>query len=327
VVLLVVLTTNTSSSKVRSRVALIVGVVLVLVAGTVWWVASANGSSEAPAESALGDQTRVSAVHLVTADLEPMRAYYVDALGLGVLDETNTSISLGHEGTEILTVTEDPEGAKDSPDQAGLYHSAFLYEDEASLASALVRVAGAAPTSFQGSSDHTVSMAFYFGDPDGNGIEMYVDRPVEEWEWKDGKVTMGSAPLDPNEFIDEYLQAEAQADPGMGHVHLRVGDLEQARAFYADALGFAVTAEADGALFFGAGGYHHHVGTNVWTSQGAGARSSELGLGSLTIQLESAEERTAVEARLDAAGVNHQRVGEHNVANDPWGNTITLTAP
>jgi catechol 2,3-dioxygenase len=322
-----VLTTNRSSSKIRSRAVPIVGIALVLTGGTAWWVASVNGASEAPAESALSDQTRLGAVHLVTADLDPMRVYYVDALGLGVLDETDTSLSLGYEGTEILTVTEDPQGAKDSPDQAGLYHSAFLYEDEASLASALVRVAGAAPASFQGSSDHTVSMAFYLGDPDGNGIEMYVDRPAEEWEWKDGNVTMGSAVLDPNAFIDDYLQAEAPTGPGIGHVHLRVGDLEQARAFYADALGFAVTAKADGALFFAAGGYHHHIGTNVWTSQGANARSNELGLGSLTVQLESTEERTAVEARLDAAGISHQRVGENTVTNDPWGNTVILTAP
>lgn len=269
----------------------------------------------------------MGSVHLVTADLDPMRAYYVDALGLGILEETDTTVSLGHGGTELLTVTEDPEGTKDSPDQAGLYHSAFLYDDEASLAAAVARVAGAAPTSFQGSSDHTVSLAFYFGDPDGNGIEMYVDRPAEEWEWRDGKVTMGSGPLDPNAFISEHLQANEPGDPGIGHVHLRVGDLEQARAFYADALGFAVTAEDDGALFFAAGGYHHHVGTNVWTSRGAGVRSNELGLGSLTIQLGSAEERAAVEARLDAAGIDHERVGDDTVTTDPWGNAITLAAP
>lgn len=319
-------TTNWSSSTLRLRVALIIGVALVLAAGTAWWIGSTSRAS-APAESALGGQSRPSAVHLVTADLDPMRSYYVDVLGLGVLDETNNKISLGHDRAEILTITENREGVADSPNQAGLYHSAFLYDDETSLASVLLRVAEAAPTSFQGSSDHTVSRAFYFGDPDGNGIELYVDRPEEEWEWQDGKVTMGSAPLDPNAFITEYLQAEAPSMPRIGHVHLRVGDLEQARAFYAEALGFAVTSEGNGAMFFAAGGYHHHVGTNVWSSQGAGVRSNDLGLGSLTIQLESAKELNDVEARTDAADVVHQRVGEDTVTRDPWGNTITLTAP
>lgn len=174
-----------------------------------WWASSGNGTSGAPAESALGDQSQPSAVHLVTAELDPMRAYYVDVLGFGVLDQTDARVSLGHEGTEILTLTEDPECATDSPDQAGLYHSAFLYEDEASLASALLRAAESAPNNFQGSSE------------------------------------------------------EATSSPSIGHVHLRVGDLKQAQAFYADALGFTVTAEANGALFFAAGGYHHLDGPLV----------------------------------------------------------------
>lgn len=269
----------------------------------------------------------MGAVHLVTADLDSMRSYYVDALGLGVLNESDTTLSLGAGGNEVLTVTEDAEGAKDSPDQAGLYHSAFLYESEASLASALAKVAAAAPTSYQGAADHTVSLAFYLGDPDGNGIELYVDRPAGDWEWKDGKVTMGSKPLDPNAFINKHLGPGAKDTPVMGHVHLRVGDLEQARAFYADTLGFAVTAEAQGALFFAAGGYHHHIGANTWTSAGAGTRSSKLGLGSFTVQLGSANELAALEARLAAAGTQYRMTGHAVVVQDPWGNTVTLTAP
>ncbi|MDR7080839.1 catechol 2,3-dioxygenase [Arthrobacter ginsengisoli] len=319
--------TSKPQPKSRRRALAITGTVLALAGGGSWWAVSANGSADAPAASVLGAQTRMGAVHLITADLDPMRAYYVDVLGLGVLDENDTALSLGRGGDEVLTITEDPDGTKDSPGQAGLYHSAFLYENESSLASAMAKVAGAAPNSFQGSADHAVSLAFYLGDPDGNGIELYVDRPADGWKWKDGKVTMGSAPLDPNAFISKHLGAGTAGDPGLGHVHLRVGDLEQARAFYADTLGFAVTAEANGALFFAAGGYHHHIATNTWSSQGAGTRSNDLGLGSFTVQLGSTDERTSVEARLNAAGIDHRNVDGNLVTKDPWGNTVTLTAP
>jgi catechol 2,3-dioxygenase len=319
--------TNRAQPKSRRRIITITGAALALAAGGIWWAVSANGSVNAPAVSALGDQTRMGAVHLVTADLDPMRAYYVEVLGLGVLDETDTELSLGRGADEVLTITEVPDGAKDSPDQAGLYHSAFLYENEASLASAMVKVASAAPNSYQGSADHAVSLAVYLGDPDGNGVELYVDRPADKWEWKNGKVTMGSAPLDPNAFISKHVGAGAAGVPALGHVHVRVGDLGQARAFYADTLGFAVTAEADGALFFAAGGYHHHIGANTWTSQGAGRRSNELGLGSFTVRLGSADELAAVEARLDAASVEHRKVEGNILTADPWGNTVTLTAP
>lgn len=231
----------------------------------------------------------------------------------------------GHQHPEeVLTIAEDPDGARDSPGQAGLYHSAFLYEDRASLAAVLAKVAHAAPGSFQGSADHAVSLAFYLGDPDGNGIEVYIDRPAREWTWKDGKVTMGSAPLDPNAFIREHLGAGTASDPKVGHVHLRVGDLDRARAFYSDTLGFAVTAETNGAVFFAAGGYHHHIGTNTWTSKDAGPRTNELGLGSFTVRVGSTEELAAVESRLDAAGIDHQRVEGSTVTEDPWGNAVTL---
>lgn len=139
-----------------------------------------------------------------------------------------------------------------------------------------------APQSYGGSADHAVSLAFYFADPDGNGLELYTDTPREDWVWQDGQVSMGSAPLDPNEFIQTHLGRSATTTAAggatMGHVHLRVGDLARARAFYADVLGFAVTAESDGALFHAVGGYHHHVATNTWGSAGAGEHPESLGL-------------------------------------------------
>src|SRR5690606_28037910 len=143
--------------------------------------------------------------------------------------------------------------------------------------------------SFTGSADHLVSLAFYFDDPEGNGVELYWDRPREEWRWQDGSVAMDTLPLDPNGFIAEHRVAPgdlaatgavaatgAAAAPGsaaasIGHVHLKVGNIDVARAFYVDTLGFEVTVGSwPGALFASAGGYHHHLGMNAWQSRGAG---------------------------------------------------------
>ena len=295
----------------------------------IWWgvTAASSASTSGPAASALPDGTRMGAVELLTSDLAPMRAFYVDAVGLEVLAETSDRLSLGSDGDEVLSITRTMDRAADSPTEAGLYHSAIVFPDEQSLARALLSVATAAPTSFSGSADHAVSLAFYFTDPDGNGLELYTDRPESEWVWEDGLVQMGSAALDPNAFIQEHLGTTAtEAAPTMGHVHLRVGDLETARAFYADTLGFAVTAESDGALFYAAGGYHHHVATNTWGSAGATERPESLGLGSLTVHLGDEAALAAVADRLTDAGATFTQDAGLITVDDPWGNTVRLLA-
>lgn len=306
---------------------------LALIIAGVWWgvrSSSATGNDEPPAATLL-DGTQMGVVELLTADLAPMRTYYVDAVGLEVLQESADRLSLGREDTEVLSIVHAPERAADSPANAGLYHSALLYPNETSLASVLMNIATTAPQSYSGSADHSVSLAFYFQDPDGNGLELYADTPEDSWEWKDGLVTMGAAPLDPNAFIQKHLGSAAAKpanndSPSMGHVHLRVGDLDQARSFYADTLGFAVTAESEGALFFAAGGYHHHLATNTWGSAHAAERPESLGLGSLTIQLTSEAELVAATARLSDAGLEFTQEGGMVTVNDPWGNTLRLLA-
>lgn len=307
---------------------------LALVIAGVWWGvrSSAATADNEPAAATLLDGTQMGAVELLTADLAPMRTYYVNAVGLEVLQESSDRLSLGREGTELLSIVHAPERAADTPANAGLYHSALLYPTEKSLASVLMSIATAAPQSYSGSADHSVSLAFYFQDPDGNGLELYTDTPEESWEWKDGLVTMGAAPLDPNAFIQEHLGSAAASEgsgtdsPTMGHVHLRVGDLEQARAFYADTLGFAVTATSDGALFYAAGGYHHHLATNTWSSANAAERPESLGLGSLTVRLTSEAELVAATERLTDAGLGFTQDGGMVTVNDPWGNTVRLLA-
>lgn len=152
-----------------------------------------------------------------------------------------------------------------------------------------------------------------------------MDRPESEWEWVDGEVTMGSAPLDPNAFIAQHLGGGAMPEAAvMGHVHLKVGNLEAAEQFYEDALGFAVTARSDGALFYSAGGYHHHLATNVWQSQGAETRSNPVGLGALTVQVPNSEALEAVATRLDEAGLSYDRGEGTLTTQDPWANAVNL---
>lgn len=225
----------------------------------------------------------------------------------------------------FLTTTES-DHTTSTPTEAGLYHSAILYPNEAALAATILQLATIAPGTFQGSADHAVSLAFYFVDPEGNGLELYVDTPEDTWVWEDGEVQMGSAFLDPNAFIEEHLTQDLPGTATMGHVHMKVGDLEVAEAFYADTLGFAVTARSDGALFYSVGGYHHHLATNVWQSSGTGVRQNPVGLGSLSVQVEGGAALQELQERLDVADVGYESTDEGISVKDPWGNTVRIIA-
>jgi catechol 2,3-dioxygenase len=270
-----------------------------------------------PADTALG------VTELVVRDLDAVLPYYRDVIGLEVLEQNADSALLGREIPLLsLRATDDP---APSPADPGLYHTAFLYADEATLAEVLAGIAQRAPQSYQGSADHRVSLAFYFSDPEGNGVELYVDRPREDWEWTDRRVRMGSEQLDANAFIEEHLGGEASGRADIGHMHLKVADLGQARGFYEGTLGFDVVAEADGALFYSAGGYHHHVATNTWQTSGASPRTTTAGLGYLTITVPDAAAVDAVAARLDAASVDYETTEGTVITRDPWGNTVRIS--
>lgn len=315
----------------RARLVTIIVVVLVAAALAAWAVTIAAQTAWRPAahvaaHSQLPDSTGMGAVKLNVVDLDTMRDFYSGALGLPVLHETETGVELGYDRTLIALDTSADGVASPPPSDAGLYHSAILYPDDGALAGALLGVAESAPMSYQGSADHAVSQAFYFVDPEGNGLELYVDRPSEEWRWVDGEVQMGSAPLDPNAFIAEHLAADDDAvgAAALGHVHLKVGDLAAAEAFYADTLGFAVTARADDAVFYAAGGYHHHVATNTWQSAGAGARSTPAGLGSLSITVDGESALDELEARLESAKTPYERAPGRISVDDPWSNEVLV---
>jgi len=290
-----------------------------------------------PADSAMG------AVTLRVADLDAMTAYYRDAVTLSVLAAEGGRVILGRGSTPSVILEHAPELKHASPGEAGLFHTAILFDSQEALAAAVYSVARRAPGTFTGSADHLVSQAFYFTDPEGNGVELYWDRDRSQWSWTHGQVEMDTLFLDPNAFLREHLTdrgaalAEAVADPPgddprfgdatVGHVHLSVGDVATARAFYVDRLGFEATASlGSSALFVSAGGYHHHMAMNTWNSRGAGARRLALGLGEVELRLPAADDVGALTERMRHYGVQTRDDGRSVAFDDPWANAVRVVA-
>lgn len=252
-----------------------------------------------------------------------------DVVTLQVQDASGDLVTLGRAGRPLVILRHDPALRHAPAGAAGLFHTAILFETQAALAAALYSVARRAPQTFTGSADHLVSQAFYLTDPEGNGIELYWDRARTEWSWTHGQVEMDTLYLDPNAFLAEHL-SEAAADgatagdaAAIGHVHLSVGDVATARAFYVDALGFETTASMPGsALFVSAGGYHHHMAMNVWNSRGAGPRMPALGLGRVELALPDADGLSALTERLRDHGVAVRDDGRAVTFVDPWNNEL-----
>ncbi|MDP9736911.1 VOC family protein [Curtobacterium sp. 260] len=281
----------------------------------------------------LAADTGMGAVTLRVADLDTMVAYYRDGVGLTVLTNAGGTAVLGRGATPIVVLEHAPAMRHASPHEAGLFHTAILFDTQADLAAALYSVATRYPQTFTGSADHLVSNAFYFQDPEGNGVELYWDRDRTEWSWTHGMVDMATIYVDPNAFVQEHLTSSAleaaSTRPGrVGHVHLSVGDVATAKAFYVDRLGFATTAAmGDQALFVSAGGYHHHMAMNTWNSRGAGRRQQALGLGLVRIEVPGADDLGALVSRMHDTGVQTADDGRTVAFEDPWANRIEVTAP
>ncbi|MCP2031473.1 catechol 2,3-dioxygenase [Okibacterium sp. HSC-33S16] len=289
----------------------------------------------APSDKLSAD-TAMGPVTLLVADLDAMTRYYTDAVTLRILSATENSVTLGRGGIPTVILEHAPQLKHASPGSAGLFHTAIVFESKAALAAALYSVARKAPGTFTGSADHLVSIAFYFTDPEGNGVELYWDRDRTEWSWVHGQVEMATLYVDPNEFLSQNLTAEAQDAPDdetvfgrtqIGHVHLSVGDVASAREFYVNTLGFdATTSLGNQALFVSAGGYHHHMAMNVWNSRGAGPRMPALGLGRIDIQVPDADSLGELTERLTHHKVQVRDDGQTLSFDDPWVNLIRVQA-
>ena len=293
-------------------------------------------NTRTPSESLAAD-TSMGPVSLLVADLDLMTSYYRDSIGLDVLETAGPRVSLGRAHTPtgpmpVVELTHSPALRHASPGQAGLYHTAIVFDDEPGLAAAVLAAARDKRGHFTGSADHLASKAFYFDDPEGNGVELYWDRDRKDWTWIDGQLQMGIEALDPNAYLSEHLTDAGALGPlagtaaRVGHVHLSVGSVAAAQEFYVDRLGFDITVAMPTALFVSAGGYHHHMAMNVWKSRGAGPRQATLGLGSLDIVLPDAAELGRVTERMAHFGHLGEDDGRTVSYRDPWDNLVRLTA-
>lgn len=274
---------------------------------------------------------------LRVGDLSLMESYYSRALALtpvaGSAQESAGEVVLGRAGRGVVRLVHTPGLPTPSRSQAGLFHTAMLLPDEATLAATVLAASQDPRSRFVGSSDHHVSEAFYFTDPEGNGVELYTDRPRSSWVRSGDQIAMTTTYLDPNAYLQRHLTEDALgAGPSLagavGHVHLQVGDLATARAFYVDALGFETTqTEYPGAIFASAGGYHHHIAMNVWNSQGAGPRAAALGLGDVSITVPDLANLDTLAARLRARTIPFDADGRSVTVSDPWGTRVTVALP
>lgn len=298
---------------------------------------TAQGPGSSTDARFLDPDTAMDAVTLHVGDLETMTSYYSEALVLEPVEERahgrEVHRVLGRGSTPMVRLISTPGLPPVDPRRPGLFHTAFLFEDQASLAATVYRAAEHPRSRFAGSADHLVSEAFYFTDPEGNGIELYTDRDRSQWTYVDGRVRMDTLRLDPNEYLRTHLdEAVVAAGPRragkVGHVHLQVGDIETARAFYVDAIGFESTVEDyPGALFAAAGGYHHHVAMNIWNSAGSGPRASTLGLGDVAVTVPTRESLDALVSRLKERRLEYADTGRSVVLHDPWGTQLTVSLP
>jgi catechol 2,3-dioxygenase len=218
----------------------------------------------------LPDETAISQVRLRTANLARLREFYTRVLGLAVVSESRSEagLSAGENSPPMLFLGEEPDATPRADRTTGLYHFAIRYPDRAALARAFSKLVEARYP-VEGASDHDVSEAIYLSDPDHNGVELYADRPRGQWRWQSGQVAMTTKPLDLNGLLAAAHTGPAtngsRAPADIGHIHLHVASLDVAERFYHEYIGLAVTQRNyPGALFFAAGGYHHHVGVNTW---------------------------------------------------------------
>lgn len=279
--------------------------------------ATADGRRGAlPSDAALG------AAYLTYRDLDSGVSFYRDVLGLGLLRRSDGVALLGVGEKPLVGLVAAP-AAPAAGRAPGLYHLALRLPDRPSLGAFLTHAARAR-VRLQGAADHGVSEAIYLEDPEGNGIEVYRDRPRDAWPRRGGSLAMGTGPLDAHGLMGAAHDAAAARDGGadersmgvhgpgfqaplgtvLGHVHLRVADLARAERYYRDALGMDVTqADLPGARFLAAGGYHHHIGLNVWETAGAApAAAGATGLAWFEVVVPDTSARAAVEARLARAG-------------------------
>ncbi len=273
--------------------------------------------------------THMGHAHLKVSDLPRALAFYQDLLGLKEEGrEGNTVWLAARAGGPVLLVLTAIPGARPKPrGTTGLYHIAIRLPTREALANIFRRLLDAR-WSFQGFSDHKVSEALYLADPDGNGLELCWDRPADRWPRGNGQILMRTDPLDIEDLLQGATPSPLHPESVIGHVHVHVRDLDEAEAFYHRTLGLDVTLrEYPGARFFAAGGYHHHVGTNIWAGQGAPPPPPEaVGLAYMTLVVPDAGHVARLAQQAEAADYLHYRNEQGFLGVDDAGNAVWVTA-
>jgi catechol 2,3-dioxygenase len=271
---------------------------------------------------------RLGPVDLTVADLDRAVAWYQRALGLRVHRHDASEAELG-DGTETVLILHEDPMAGPAGRHAGLYHYALLYPSREELARAALRLM-ATRSPIQGASDHRTHEAIYLPDADGNGIELAADRPREQWP-PDLGYAGGPAPLDTESLLATIAGEEPTERVGeglrMGHLHLHVGDVGEGLAFYRDLLGFDERANLGSAAFVSAGGYHHHLGFNVWRGRDVGPPPEHtVGLRHWTVELPTDGDVAAVRRRVADAGQAVEPVPGGFLVRDPWQTAVTFVS-
>ena len=282
-----------------------------------------------PPRYRLPDAARLGRVRLQVADLRRSLDWYQAVLGMTVLTQSTTEASLAAEGeSHSLIELQEKKGVRPMPRRGllGLYHYAILLPDRASLGRFIAHLAERGMRA--GMSDHFVSEAVYIDDPDGLGIEVYADRPREQWTHQDRQLAMTTLPLDAPSVVAEAGGKRWTRMPNgtvIGHVHLYVGDIDKAARFYHDLVGFdKVVWSYPGALFMSAGGYHHHLGTNIWAAQSPPASDDDARLLEWEIIVPSSADADAVGASVESGGLPVTRDAHGIVLRDPWGTAVRV---
>ncbi|PLR84815.1 VOC family protein [Bacillus sp. V33-4] len=273
--------------------------------------------------------TFVRQVDLKVENLERSLNFYQNVIGFRVLEQSAGKAILTADGRTPLLSIEQPENVvPKQPRTTGLYHYALLLPKRSDLAAVLKHfIKHGYP--LQGASDHLVSEALYLVDPDGNGIEIYTDRPASTWDWHNGEVVMATERLDAEDLLAEGNGQEWNGLPErtlMGHIHLHVAELQKTEEFYIQGLGFDIaTRYGNQALFISTGGYHHHIGLNTWNGVGAPAPAdNSVGLSSYSLLLPTADARTEVIEQLNKIDAKVWQENGVFMTEDPSGNRIQL---
>ena len=277
-------------------------------------------------------ETTVGPVYLTVSNLKRSQRFYTEVLGFKPLDPHDHTLTLTADGsTPLLELNESRLAPLRPPHTTGLYHFAVLVPGRLDLARSLWRIAELR-CPIQGGTDHRVSEALYLADPDGNGIEIYADRPRGTWTFPNGEIHMESDPLDYESIlalVDDENKAWEGLAPGtrIGHMHLNVADLVTAEEFYHGVLGFDIMVRrSHGALFISAGGYHHHLGLNIWNGAGAPPPPPDsLGLRYYSITLPNLAELQKLAGRVQEAGIPSEEMDEGFLLRDPSHNSVLLT--